>query len=504
MNRTILASILNPTLAIQINGEVCRRSLYEFAKNAWHVLEPGTEFIDNWHLRVICDHLQAVTEGKIKRLIINIPPRFMKSLLVSVIWPAWEWASNPGQRWLTASYAQPLAERDALKMRTLIDSPWYQARYGNVYCFRNDQNAKKRFENDKTGFRVSTSPGGMGTGEGGGRLVVDDPHSVLQVESDPVRKSTILWWDETMSSRYNDPRTGTAVIVMQRIHEADLTGHLLAKGGWEHLCIPMEYDGVRRSTSLGEYDPRTEEGQLLWPERFPRAEVEALKKDLGSYGTANQLQQATSPRGGGIFKRDFFKQWLVLPQLSEIVISCDCTFKGASAVKSKGSSTIDNVAIQAWGKAGPSKFLLYRIAEKMGFNATCEAIESVIHKFPQHIAVLVEDKANGSAVIETLGQKFSRMIPIEPDGGKVARAYAMQPEQEAGNLYLPHPSIDPTIEDFLHECTSFPNGLHDDEVDSMTQYVNWDRRRSKTNGMIELMAQQVAAKNHAAQQQQRI
>lgn len=487
INRYMLGAALTPDFMTSVNAEVCRRSLYEFAKSAWSVLEPGTEFIDNWHIRAICDHLQAVSEGKIRRLIINIPPRFMKSLLVSVFWPAWEWATIPAKRFLTSSYAQPLADRDAVKMRTLISSPWYQARYSHVFFFKNDQNAKSRFENDKTGFRVSTSPGGMGTGEGGDRLLVDDPHNVKQAESDPTRESTLQWWDETMSSRYNNPKTGSAVIIMQRVHEGDLTGHLLRKGGWEHLCIPMEYDSIRRSTILGEYDPRTEEGELLWPDRFGRPEVDALKIALGSYASACQLQQTPSPRGGGIFKRKDFKFYTILPKLDEIIISADCTFKDLK--------TSDNVAIQVWGTSGPNKYLLHRIVAKMGFSATCVSMEGVIAKFPKRVAILIEDKANGSAVIEVLSQKFSGIIAVNPEGGKVSRAYAMQAEHEAGNIYIPDPSIDPSIEDFIHECCGFPTALHDDEVDAMTQTINWLRVRGKTNGFIELMARQVAEKN---------
>jgi predicted phage terminase large subunit-like protein len=472
------------SIGVMVDAECCKRSLYKFAMGAWSVLEPATEYIDNWHIRVICDHLQAVTEGKIKRLIINIPPRCMKSLIVSVIWPAWEWATNPSKRWLTASYAQGLAERDAVKMRTLIDSPWYQQRYSGVYCFKSDQNAKSRYENDKTGFRVSTSPGGMGTGEGGDRLLADDPHNVREAESDAVRKGALTWWDETMSSRYNNPKTGTAVIVMQRLHEADLTGHLLAKGGWEHICIPMEYDLIRRSTSLGEYDVRACENELLWPARFGREEVDGLKVALGSYAAACQLQQLPAPRGGGIFKRKDFKFYKVLPKLDEIILSADCTFKGLD--------TSDNVALQAWGTSGPNKYLLHRIKAKMGFAATVVALRGLIALYPKRIAVLIEDKANGTAVIETLSQEFSGILAINPEGGKIARAYAMQPEHESGCIYLPDPSIDPDIESFVHECATFPNGAHDDEVDAMTQLVNWLRVRGKTNGFIELMARQVA------------
>jgi predicted phage terminase large subunit-like protein len=490
----VLSELLSGGLACQLEAELCRRSLYEFAVAAWQVLEPANDFIDNWHIKVICEHLQAVSEGKIRRLIINIPPRFMKSLLVSVIWPAWEWTWKPSTRWLTASYAQSLAERDAVKMRNLIDSTWYQERFGDKFKFAADQNAKSRFENDATGFRVSTSPEGVGTGEGGDRLIVDDPHNVKGVESDTKLASTIQWWDETMSTRYNNPKTGTAVIVMQRLKENDLTGHLIAKGGWQHLCIPMEYDGVRRSTVLGEYDPRTEEGELLWEERFDKMSVEVLKVELGQYGSACQLQQTPSPRGGGILKRAAFNFYRELPaKFDEIVVSADCTFKA--------TNESDFVSIQAWGVIGPNKYLLpYRVNARLGFTATCTALEGVVALYSERIAILIEDKANGTAVIETLQAKFSGIIAINPDGGKESRAYAMQPELDGGNIWVPHPDLDPTIETFLHQCTSFPNGAHDDEVDAMTQAINWIRVRHKTSGLFDYYARLAAQKKLREQQ----
>lgn len=487
MNARINLEDIIPTddLMLSVDAELCCRSLKHFIMGAWHVLEPVTPFADNWHIDVICEHLEAVSRGDIKRLIINMPPRCMKSLIISVCWPAWEWINKPHSRWLVSSYGQTLAERDALKTRMLIDSPWFQARFGHVFGFRADQNAKSRYENTKTGFRVSTSPDGMGTGEGGDFVNSDDPHNVKQVESEAKLLSTITWWDETMSSRYNDPKTGRSVIVMQRVKENDLCGHLLAKGGWEHLCIPMEFDGIRRATSLGSYDPRTEEGELLWPGRFDADSVKKLKAALGTYATACQLQQTPTPRGGGIFKRADFRYYKTLPTIEEIVISADLSFKGLD--------TSDRVAIQAWGIAGPNKYLLHRVADKLGFTATIAAIKSVVAKFPNRTAILIEDKANGPAVIETLRQSISGIIAINPDGGKEARAFAMQPEHEGGNVYIPDPEIDPTIEDYVHEMCGFPNAAHDDEVDATTQMFNWDRQRGRTSGMLDYMEQQYAA-----------
>src|ERR1700676_2745578 len=266
-----------PGLLIEIDAERAVRSLREFVRQAWIVVEPSTPFVPGFHIDAIVEHLEAVTRGEIRNLLINVPPRHMKSLLVSVLWPAWEWIQHPERRWLFSSYAASLSIRDSIKCRTLIESPWYQTNWGDRFSLTGDQNAKARFENDRTGYRLATSVGGAATGEGGDRIVCDDPHNVQEAESDAVRQGTLDWWDVVMSTRLNDPRTAVKVIVMQRCHERDLSGHVLEQGGWEHLCLPAEYDGTVFQSSIGWSDPREQAGELLWPERFGRAEIVDLK-----------------------------------------------------------------------------------------------------------------------------------------------------------------------------------------------------------------------------------
>src|SRR6266481_4002644 len=269
-----------PSLADEIAVEQAKRRLREFVRQAWPVVEPATRFIPGWHLDAICEHLEAVTQGHIRNLLINIPPRHMKSLDVAVFWPAWEWIRCPERRWLFSSYALSLSIRDSVKCRRLIQSAWYQSRWCDRFALTGDQNAKERFENDQTGYRLATSVGGAATGEGGDRVIVDDPHNVKEAESDTVRKGVIDWWDHVMSSRLNDPKSGAKVIIMQRVHEKDLSGHVLEQGGYEHLCLPAEYEGNKRSTSIGWSDPRQEPGELLWPERFGTKEIEELKHSM--------------------------------------------------------------------------------------------------------------------------------------------------------------------------------------------------------------------------------
>jgi predicted phage terminase large subunit-like protein len=283
-------------------------SLAEYMRSAWMLLE-NRPMVWNWHLDAISEHLEAVTAGELLKLVINIPPRTMKSLSVSVFWPTWEWTTRPWTQWMFTSYHQNLSTRDCVKGRRLIQSPWYQDRWGHRFQLSGDQNAKTRYDNTRGGYRLGTSLGGFGTGEGGDRLVVDDPHNPKGSESETKRETTIEDYDSTMTTRLNDPTTGARVIMMQRLHQKDLTGHLLSKDdGWEHLMLPMRFDPERRCvTVLGFEDPRQEKDELLWPERFPLDVVKSQEKDLGPYGAAGQFQQQPVAREGGQFERKWFR-----------------------------------------------------------------------------------------------------------------------------------------------------------------------------------------------------
>jgi predicted phage terminase large subunit-like protein len=480
-----------PSLIAEIDAERARRSLAEFVRQAWLIVEPSTPFVPGWHIDAIIEHLEAVSRGQIRNLLINVPPRHMKSLLVSVFWPAWEWLRWPERRWLYSSYAATLSTRDSLNCRRLIESPWYQSRWGHVFALTGDQNAKTRFDNNRSGYRLSTSVGGSVTGEGGDRIVCDDPHKVDEVESDSVRKSTITWWGRVMSTRVNDPKTAARIVVMQRCHQQDLSGHLLEEGGWEHLCLPAEYEGTKCVTSIGWSDPREQMDELLWHERFGPTEIEGLKRSLGSYGAAGQLQQRPSPAGGGIFKRHWFRIWqppganlppilvrypdgtdrLIVAEdigkVDEQAQSWDCAFKGLE--------TSDYVVGQVWGRLGARYLLLYQERGRMDYPATLRAVRNVSQLWPNCSAKLIEDKANGSAVIQMLAREIPGIIPVNPEGGKIGRAAAISPLIEAGNVYLPHPQLFPWVNDFIEECVSFPNGAHDDQVDAMTQMlIRWN------------------------------
>jgi predicted phage terminase large subunit-like protein len=475
-----------PDIRAKVEREYATRSLREFVKQAWQVVEPFTPFVPGWHIDAITDHLEAVTRGQIRNLLINVPPRHMKSLLVSVFWPAWEWIQHPERRWLYSSYAASLSIRDSVQCRRLIESPWYRSRWGHIFSLTGDQNAKMRFDNNRSGYRLSTSVGGTVTGEGGDRIVCDDPHKVDEVHSDTVRKAATEWWDVAMSTRVNDPKTSAMVVIMQRCHQRDLSGHLLEKGNFEHLCLPAEYEGPSRVTSIGFSDPRTQPGELLWPERFGPTEIAELKVSLGSYAAAGQLQQRPSPAGGGIFKRHWFRYWqprgmnlpaviVRMPDGSTISInavesphhvdeqfqSWDCSFKDMD--------TSDYVVGQMWARVGARFLLGDQVRGRIDCPSTVKAVRELTEKWPGTMAILIEDKANGSAVIQMLSNEIPGILPVNPEGGKVARAQAISPLVEAGNVYLPHPDYAPWVNDLIEECAAFPNGAHDDQVDAMTQ-----------------------------------
>lgn len=432
------------------------------------MLHPARLMVAGFHIDAMCEHLEAVSAGQIKRLIINVPPGCMKSLTVAVMWPTWEWTWAPDKSYLTASYSERLSTRDAVRSRRLIQSEWYQERWGGVFQMTGDQNQKTRYENDQSGFRVASSVGGTITGERADRRILDDPHKVEEAHSDTVRESTIEWLDETWANRGTDVDS-VEVVIMQRLHERDATGHLLKEiGGYEHLVLPMRYEPQRACvTAIGWQDPRTEEGELLCPARFPLEEVDRLEKRLGSYGTAGQHQQRPAPAGGGIVQRAWIKFYTpeTVPEYFDVVIqSWDMSFK-----KTEGGSF---VAGQVWGKRGANLYLLDRVKRRMGFVETVKAVERMTLDWPEARLKLIEDKANGPAVIDELKAKVGGLIPVQVEGSKEARMHAVTPEIEAGNVHLPHPDTALWVNEFLDNLEVFPNGASNDDGDAMSQALN--------------------------------
>jgi predicted phage terminase large subunit-like protein len=462
----------------QIDAELAKRNLRDFVKQAWHVLEPTTTYVHGAHIDAICEHLEAVSKGQIRNLLINMPPRHAKSLIVSVFWPCWEWLNNPSIRWLFSSYGQHLSTRDSVKCRRLIQSPWYQRNYGHIYKLQPDQNQKNRFDNTALGYRIATSVGGSGTGEGGDRIVVDDPHNVSEGESDAIRESTLQWWDETMSTRGNDPKTVAKLIIMQRVNELDLSGHVLAQGGYEHLCLPAEYelptiDYPKKTTSIGWTDPRTEEGELLWPERFSREDLDELKLRLGIYGAAGQFQQRPSPRGGGLIKEAWLKPYKTLPKLAYVIQSWDTAFK---TKQENDFSVCLTMGISTDGEY----YLIDCYKGKIEFPELKKTMITLWLKY-NPFTILVEDKASGQSLIQEMkrpveypensGKRFKLPIKdIKFDVDKVARVNACTTILQT-NVFIPEEAH--WKKEYIKTLTTFPAAPHDDEVDATTQALIW-------------------------------
>jgi predicted phage terminase large subunit-like protein len=295
------------------------------------------------------------------------------------------------------------------------------------------------------------------------------------------------WWNGAMSTRFNDPSRGHKVVIQQRLHEADLTGDLLLRGGYEHLCLPAEFEPDRRSsTVIGWKDPRTAPGELLWPQRFDRAELERLKADLGSRHYAGQIQQRPTPAGGGMLKRHWWRYWqppganlppipVRLPdgtienriaeelprQFDQVIQSWDMAFKD--------TSNADYVVGQVLAARGADRYLLDQTRDRMDLPGTLMAVRRLSAQWPNAHLKLVEDKANGPAVIQSLRREIGGLVEVNPEGGKISRAAAASPQLEAGNWYLPHPLLMPWVEEFIGECAAFPVGAHDDQVDAWSQ-----------------------------------
>ena len=473
-------------------------SLRLFVPAAWPHVWPNTAYQAGWHIDAISEHLEAVSAGEIRKLQIWVPPGSSKSTVVSIMWPAWEWAGQPWLRYITASYDQDLATRFAVQSRELIRSGWYQSRWPQVQLKR-DQDLKRSYANTAGGERYATSPGSIGgtaggTGRHAHRILVDDPINAGAVTSDAALAHVAEWHDGTISTRFADPKTGSEVIIQQRLAERDLAGHCLEQGGWEVLCLPEEYEPAHPYAWRG--DPREEAGDLLMPERVGPAEHEQRVRVLGAHRAAGQLQQRPAAREGAILKRSgwrFFPRSFLeydglhaLPRFASLVQSWDTSFKD--------HARSDFVAGGLWGQAGADLWLLAVRHDRMGLSATKAAMRAMTDYAAGHwpgvpMRVLIEKSANGVEIIEELKREIRGVVPVVASVSKELRAEAAEPALEAGNVFLPgqaapeNPSgyneaMTPSFaQDLVEQCAVFPNGQHDDLVDMFTQAVNWTRGR---------------------------
>ncbi len=442
-----------------LEAELGSRSLHDFIKMSWGQVEPSQPFIDSWHVGVLAEHYQACANGEIDRLVVNLPPGMSKSRITCVFFPSWAWIKNPGLRWMFASYDIGLTMRDASDSLDLMQSAWYKKRWGDKFMLPK-VSPIGNIENGAGGWRFATSVDGKAVGRHADIQGIDDPLKPKDLTKVAL-EDTKRWLQNTMASRWRKPGLNCRILIMQRVHTDDTAAHMLAEGA-VHVCLPMEYVPRVQVESKWGGDPRTVEGELLCPERFDDKAVAMLKKEMGGMVASAQLQQDPVPEGGAVFKLAWFKTWKVLPaKFAQIIMSWDCTFKGTDAS--------DFVVGQVWGRVGGEYWLIDQVKGRWTFSETVAQIRKFIRKHPKAIKKIIEDKANGSAVIDTLHKEISGIIAVNPEGGKEARANAVQPFFEAGNVYIPDAKVVDWVDDYTTEMCKFPLGKNDDQVDSTSQ-----------------------------------
>lgn len=458
---------------IAVERELCKRSLAEFAKRAWKILEPVAELKWGWALDAICLHLEAVTDGRITRLLMNVPPGSMKSLLTGVIWPAWEWGPRnmPEMRFVGTAHEEQLAIRDSRRCRDLIKSEWYQGLWKVELL--SDLDGKREFGNTKKGIRQARSFTSM-TGVRGDRVILDDPISADNANSEAKLEAAKIAFTETLPTRVNSDKSAI-VVIMQRLNEKDVSGVILDMGlNYTHLRIPMRFEPeFRCQTSIGWRDPREKEGELMFPERFSEDQVCELETTLGTYGTAGQLQQRPSPRGGGIINTAWFDYWTVLPALEFRFITVD------TAQKTENHN--DWSVLQCWGRSFVGKAILIDqvrgkweapelIVQTRAFWIKNLQDQRPVCKSAVLRGMYIEDKVSGTGLIQSLRRESLPIVALQRNKDKISRAYDAAPFIESGNVTLPQDAQ--WLSDLLAEVSSFPAGLHDDQMDAMFDAIN--------------------------------
>jgi predicted phage terminase large subunit-like protein len=469
----------NKELHFALEKKLCEMSFYDFFKKAWHIVEPSIPLSTNWHHKYLCDTLQKecerIIEGKnkTKDIIVNVPFRSTKSLLVTVMFPVWCWIKDPRLRFITASYSASLSIEHATRSRDIIFSEWFKERWGEVFVIKKDQNLKERYENTHLGVRRATSVGGTVTGQGGDFLIVDDPVSPQNAASNTERENANEWYRTTFYSRLNNPKTGVRIIIMQRIHENDLSGFLLDREtrlNYNHICIPATEGGNVKPKKLIQF---YEDG-YFWKERFGKEVLDDYKTALGTYGYAGQLMQTPTPIDSGMIKASWFK---ISKQKVE-----DATI-----------NFVIDPAYTANQKNDPSALLAYTYKDNVWQIVDCinvhKEFPELVRYIPQWVQkngytpqsrIFVEPKASGKSIVQTLIRETGLNIREDkpPTKDKVARVQDISATLESGRVSLLAGGWNET---FLDQLSKFPSAKHDDMVDCLVMAINreiWSNKGS--------------------------
>jgi phage terminase large subunit-like protein len=478
--------------------EYAEHSFYNFVERAWKHIE-GKDFISGWHVRAMTEHLEALHKLEIRNLIINLPPRCGKSLITGVCYPAYLWIKDPSLRFLYSSYAQTLSAKDSVACRRLILSPWYQKLWGSKFSLMRDVNNKLRFDNNHNGYRIASSVGGSNTGLGGDLIISDDANSVTDVESEVTRVAVNDWWDYVMTTRFCNFKTGRRLVIQQRTHSHDLSGHILNKDddNWVHLRLPMEFEKSNRcitiplpSSGVHKWrDPRLKDKELLWEAGIGKKELDDIKAGFkhDSYRISGQLQQRPAPAGGGILQRDWFQVWKEkdLPELEFVLQSWD------TALTSNVNSCFS--ACTTWGvfedKGGIKNIILLsvfrekveypdlrKMAVRLAANYDDVYIDDPIIGRNAPDMILIEGKVNGYSLHQDLMAANLPVMLFNPNrhGDKIGRTRLISHIIENGLVWLPtiQPKCEFLTEDaeiLLEAAEFFPKGDSADVIDSMSQ-----------------------------------
>lgn len=466
----------------EIEAEQAKRDFTLFVKLAWPSIEPGTAYVPGWHIDAISTHLTSLARGDIKRLLVNMPPRHAKSSLISVLWPVWMWLQDPSLRFLCASYDMPLAVRDNRKCRLLIRSDWFQERYGGLFQLRRDQNEKSNFENSRGGYRIATSVGG-GTGKGGDILIIDDPHPIEQKKGAIRREAVLDWFKDTWSTRLNSQIDGKMIVVGQRVHDEDLSGYILngnAGEEWVHLNLSAEYEeGSPCKTYFPTdqelwHDPRTQEGELLWPARFPQDVIDKEKRVHGPQGYAALYQQRPVPASGNVLNVNH-RRWfsvdettgcylLETPRGIKPVFKRDCWLFATVDLAISEKQSADFTVLQAWAVTPFKDLLLLDIVRDHFTHPEQQEQIVLFHQRFGFQFIAVESVAYQLALIQDL---LPMGIPVKsytPQADKVTRASTVAIWYANGKCY--HLKDAPWLFVFEKEIFTFPKAPKDDQMDT--------------------------------------
>jgi predicted phage terminase large subunit-like protein len=464
-----------------------RQDFSTFAARCFYDLNPQTELAMNWHLEVIAGKLTDVRQGKIRRLIINLPPRHLKSLMASIAFPAWCLGHDPSAQILCVSYAQDLADKLARDCRSIMISPWYRRVFPTRLAPH--RQAVQEFITTAQGYRLATSNGGVLTGRGADIILIDDPLKPEEALSDAQRHAANDWFSHTLYSRLNDKQHGAIVIIMQRLHEDDLVGHVLDQEPWEVVRFPAiaERNEVHEiDTIFGRRTFTRRHGEALHCEREPLDTLDRIRRTIGEYNFAGQYQQSPAPLGGGLVKAEWFNCYRETERpdtFDRIVQSWDTA--------NKATELSDFSVCTTWGIKGKKLYLLSVLRKRLEYPDLKRAVREQIKLFQANV-VLIEDKASGTQLIQELvGEGCSAVTKYKPECDKIMRLHAQTALIENGFVYLPETA--PWLDGYLHEMRVFPKGKHDDQVDSTAQFLDWFKKPMPGWGIYEFYRRKAEA-----------